>query len=137
MSQPPKGLQDHSGARLTQHALERLAERYHVADEQAEAALRKALRRVKRIGRNARNGAVAVLGLYRGRVLVAILQGDACLTVLTWPQFEPRLAEFGRPRMPRKRGRMLKRLVEAAVAADEELDARTWSDAQAWGEPEP
>ena len=36
--------------------------------------------------------------------LVAILQENACLTVLTWNQFVPRLGEFGRARMPRKRG---------------------------------
>ena len=46
--------------------------------------------------------------------MVAILQEDACscLTVLTWPQFEPRMPEFGRVRLPRKRGRMLRRLVD-------------------------
>ena len=54
--------------------------------------------------------AVAVLAVARDRALVAILQDGACLTVLTWPQFAPRLAEFGRARLPRKPGRMLKRL---------------------------
>jgi hypothetical protein len=43
-------------------------------------------------------------------MLVAILQDDTCTTVLTWPQFEPRLAEFGRSRLPCKKGRMLRRL---------------------------
>ena len=45
-------------------------------------------------------------------MLVAVLQGSTCLTVLTWPQFEPRLPEFGRPHLPRKRGRMLRRLID-------------------------
>ena len=45
-------------------------------------------------------------------LLVAIVQQSSCLTVLTWPQFVPRLSEFGRPRVPRKWGRVLRRLVE-------------------------
>ena len=55
---------------------------------------------------------VAVLAVHKGKALVAILQDKACLTVLTWPQFEPRMPEFGRTHLPRKRGRMLRRLVE-------------------------
>ena len=47
-----------------------------------------------------------------GEILVAVFQGDSCLTVLTWPQFEPRLAEFGRAHLPRKPLRMLRRLME-------------------------
>ncbi|MFO0892912.1 MAG: hypothetical protein U0790_27700 [Isosphaeraceae bacterium] len=117
---PPPGQRDYSGARLTRHALERLAERFGADRDPAgaEAELRRALARTRRIGRNAENGAVAVLAVYRRRVLVAILQDESCLTVLTWPQFEPRLAEFGRARMPRKRGRMLRRLTDAEVDVD-------------------
>lgn len=110
MSRP--GQRDYSAARLTRHALERFVERFGGPPGEAEAALREALARTRRLGRNPDNGAVAVLGLHRGRVLVAVLQDHACLTVLTWPQFEPRLPEFGRPRLPRKRGRMLRRLAE-------------------------
>ena len=75
-----------------------------------EPALRATLSRTRRLGRNPTNGAVAVLALYRGRALVAILQEASCLTVLTWPQFVPRLTEFGRTRVPRKWGRLLRRL---------------------------
>lgn len=107
---PPKGQRDHGGARLTRHALERLAERFGVAPEQAEATLRAILSRTRRLGTNAENGAVALLAVFRARPIVAILRDDACLTVLTWPQFEPRLPEFGRPRVPRKWGRTLRRL---------------------------
>jgi hypothetical protein len=53
-----------------------------------------------------------VLAVHAQRALVAILQDSACLTVLTFNQFEPRLGEFGRSRMPRKWGRLLGRLVE-------------------------
>ena len=109
---PPKGQRDYSGVRLTRHALERFVERYGVEPGESEAALREALKRTRRIGRNPLNGAVAVLTLHLGRVLVAILQEEACLTVLTWNQFEPRMAEFGRARLPRKRGRMLRRLTD-------------------------
>ena len=56
------------------------------------------------------NGAVAVLGIYRDQVLVAIVQRATCMTVLTWNQFVPRLAEFGRRKLPRKWGRVLRRL---------------------------
>lgn len=107
---PPKGQRDYSQARLTRHAIERFIERFHVPEPEAEAALRNALSRTRRLGRNPENGAVAALALHRGRMLVAIFQESACLTVLTWPLFEPRMPEFGRVRLPRKRGRMLRRL---------------------------
>jgi hypothetical protein len=114
MSSPPAGQRDYSGVRLSRHALERFAERFGGRPEAAEADLRAALARTRRLGRNPDNGAVAALALRGERVLVAILQGDTCVTVLTWPQFEPRLPEFGRARLPRKRGRMLDRLRTAA-----------------------
>lgn len=110
MSRP--GQRDYSAIRLTKHALDRLVERFGELPERAEAALRASLARTRRLGRNPDNGAVAVLAVHRGRVLVAILQDETCLTVMTWPLFEPRLHEFGRPRLPRKKGRMLKRLME-------------------------
>jgi len=104
------GQRDYGGVRLTVHALERFVERFGVATEEAESSLRLALSRTRRLGRNPANDAVAVLGVHQGRVLVAILNGTSCLTVLTWAQFEPRMAEFGRAHLPRKRGRMLRRL---------------------------
>jgi hypothetical protein len=106
------GQRDYSTVRLTRHALERFIDRFGVAPEEAEAALRVALARTRRLGRNPSNEAVAVLAMHRGRVVVAILNGSTCLTVLTWPQFEPRMPEFGRSHLPRKRGRMLRRLIE-------------------------
>ncbi|HEV3165117.1 MAG TPA: hypothetical protein VGZ22_13915 [Isosphaeraceae bacterium] len=108
----PTGQRDYSSARLTRHALDRFVERFGGEPAAAEMALRMALRRTRRLGRNPENGAIAILALHGQRVLVAILQDDSCLTVLTWPQFEPRMAEFGRTRLPRKRGRMLRRLIE-------------------------
>ena len=104
------GQRDYSTARLTDHALGRFVERFGVEAEAAEAELRVALGRTRRLGRNPGNDAVAALAVHRGRVLVAIFNGASCLTVLTWPQFEPRMADFGRPRLPRKPGRMLRRL---------------------------
>ncbi|WP_337173186.1 hypothetical protein [Paludisphaera sp.] len=114
----PKGQRDYGSARLSRHALERFVERFGVDPGQAEPLLRAALARTRRLGRNPANGAVAALALHRGRVLVAILQDGSCLTVLTWNQFEPRMPEFGRPRVPRKWGRMLGRL----AASDPEPD---------------
>jgi hypothetical protein len=110
-SSPPKGQRDYSGSRLSRHALERYVERFGVPPEAAEDDLRATLARTRRLGRNPDNGAIAVLAVRRGRMLVAILQDRCCLTVLTWPQFEPRMAEFGRAHLPRKRGRMLGRLI--------------------------
>ena len=51
-----------------------------------------------------------VLAVQGQRALVAILQESTCLTVMTWNQFVPRLAEFGRRKLPRKWGRVLRRL---------------------------
>lgn len=117
---PRPGQRDLSAVRLTRHALERFVERFGAEPDSAEADLREALRRTRRLGRNAENGAVAALALHRGKVLVAILQEESLLTVLTWPQFEPRLPEFGRPHMPRKRGRMLRRLAEDGPTEEED-----------------
>ena len=113
----PPGQRDYGDAHLSRHALARFVERFGAEPGAAEAELRAALGRARRLGRNAENGAIAVLAMYRARVLVAIFQGSSCLTVLTWPQFEPRLAEFGRPRLPRKRGRFLRRLTDAGPEA--------------------
>jgi hypothetical protein len=115
----PKGQRDLGDARLTRHALERFIERFGVDPGDAEPALREALARTRRLGRNAESDAVAVLAVFRHRPLVAVFQGEACLTVLTWPQFEPRLAEFGRPRVPRKWGRLLRRLIEDPDQGDD------------------
>jgi hypothetical protein len=107
---PSPGQRDYSTSRLTSHALGRFVERFGVAPEEAEAALRLALARTRRLGFNPSNQAIAALAIHRDKVLVAILNGSTCLTVLTWPQFESRMPEFGRTRLPRKRGRMLRRL---------------------------
>lgn len=107
---PPPGQRDYSGVRLSRHALGRFVERFGVDPEVAEERLRGALRRTRRLGRNPANSAIAVVALHEARTLVAILQEGACLTVLTWNQFEPRLSEFGRARVPRKWGRALGRL---------------------------
>lgn len=106
----PPGQRDYSTVRLSRHALERFVERFGAEPEAAPDDLRRALSRTRRLGRNPENGAIAVLAIHRARVLVAILQETTCLTVLTWNQFVPRLAEFGRSKLPRKWGRTLRRL---------------------------
>jgi hypothetical protein len=116
---PAPGQRDYSSIRLSRHALERFVERFGGAPDEAAPALRLALARTRRLGRNAENGAVAVLAIHDNRVLVAILQEATCLTVLTWNQFIPRLSEFGRARLPRKWGRVLRRLAEPI---DDEFD---------------
>ena len=108
----PPGQRDYSSVRISRHAVERFVERFGAEPDSAEELLRKVLGRTRRLGKNPENGATAVLAVYAGRALVAILQDSACLTVLTWNQFEPRLGEFGRHKMPRKWGRLLERLVE-------------------------
>ena len=108
----PAGQHDYSSVRLTRHALERFVERFGGAPDDAATALRLALGRTRRLGRNAENGAIAVLAIHHDRVLVAILQEATCLTVLTWHQFVPHLGDFGRHHLPRKWGRVLRRLSE-------------------------
>jgi hypothetical protein len=108
----PPGQRDYSTVRLSRHALERFVERFAAEPEAAPDELRRTLSRTRRLGRNPENGAIAVLAVYRSRALVAILQETTCLTVLTWNQFVPRLAEFGRSKVPRKWGRTLHRLTE-------------------------
>jgi hypothetical protein len=120
---PPTGQRDYSHARLTRHALERFVDRFGGDPAEAPSALRTALTRARRLGRNPENGAVAALAVHHDRVLVAILQNEsACLTVLTWNQFVPHLAEFGRSRVPRKWGRFLRRLRKPEAALDEAPD---------------
>jgi hypothetical protein len=110
MAMPPPGQRDYGSVRLTRHALERWVERFGGEPQEAAPALRAALGRSRRLGRNAENGAMAVLAVHADRAFVAILRGETCLTVLTWNQFLPRLGEFGRPHLPRKWGRVLRRL---------------------------
>jgi hypothetical protein len=104
------GQRDYSSVRLSRHALERFVERFAVEPEAAANEFRCVLARMRRLGRNPANRAIAALGTYRNQVVVAIVQEATCLTVLTWNQFLPHLAEFGRRRPPRKWGRMLRRL---------------------------
>ena len=121
----PAGQRDLSSVHLTRHARDRFVERFggDPDPDVAEVSLRAALGRTRRLGRNARNGAIAFLALHEGQVLVAIVQEATCLTVLTWPQFEPHLSEFGRPRLPRKWGRTLRRLVDPPDEADGSTDS--------------
>lgn len=116
------GQRDYGSIRLSRHALERFVERFGAAPDSAEEILRGVLARTRRLGRNQENGAIAILALYEARVLVAIVQGDVCLTVLTWNQFAPRLSEFGRSRIPRKWGRLLRRLSTEKSSADAAAD---------------
>ena len=122
------GQRDFSSSRLSYHALGRFVERFGVAPEEADSLLRLALKRTRRLGRNPANEAIAVLALHGKRVLVAIFQGSSCLTVLTWPQFEPKMAEFGRPHLPRKRGRMLRRLADEGGEGADPATAEAFDD---------
>jgi hypothetical protein len=110
MTPVPPGQRDYSSVRLSRHALERFAERFAAEPAFAADECRRVLARTRRLGRNPGNGAIAVLGIYRNQVLVAIVHEATCLTFLTWNQFAPRLAEFGRRKLPRKWGRVLRRL---------------------------
>ena len=114
MSDLPPGQRDYSSVRLSRHAVERFVERFAAEPELAPEELRRTLARTRRLGRNPENGAIAVVAIYRERALVAILQEASCLTVMTWNQFLPRLAEFGRRKLPRKWGRLLRRLTGEA-----------------------
>jgi hypothetical protein len=112
MRETSAGQRDYSAVRLTRHALERVVQRFAAEPNLAATEFRRVLARTRRLGRNPKSGAIAVLGIYRKQVLVAILHQTTCLTVLTWNQFVPRLAEFGRTKLPRKWGRLLRRLSE-------------------------
>jgi hypothetical protein len=79
----PSGQRDYSAVRLTRHALERFVHRFAAEPDFAAAEIRRVLARTRRFGRNAENGSIAVLGIYRKQALVAILHEANCLTVLT------------------------------------------------------
>jgi hypothetical protein len=110
---PAPGQRDYSSVRLSQHALERFVERFAVEPHAAAHEFRSVLARMRRLGRNPENRAIAMLGIYRSQLVVAIVQEATCLTVLTWNQFVPHLGEFGRRKLPRKWGRVLRRLAGA------------------------
>lgn len=112
MADVPAGQRDYSSVRLSRHAIERFVERFAAEPERAADELKRLLCRTRRLGRNPENGAIAVLAIYHERAVVAILQQATCLTVMTWNQFVPRLAEFGRTKLPRKWGRLLRRLAD-------------------------
>ena len=97
---PPPGQRDFSAVHLTRHSLERFVERFGGEVEDAPSVLRTALARTRRLGRNPRNEAVAVLAIHRGRALVAIVQETTCLTILTWPQFFPISPNLAAPASP-------------------------------------
>lgn len=117
-----KGQRDYSGVRISRHALERYVERFWLGDPAdeggAQTRLRAVISRARRLGRNPANGAVAALCAEGDRMLIAIIQQHVCTTVMTWPQFRPKLAEFGRIHLPRKPKRMMSRL--RAVPTEEE-----------------
>ena len=122
------GLRDYGSIRMTHHAVERFVERFGVEPTRAEEQLREALSRTHRLGRNPENGAIAVLAVHESRVLIAIVQGSSCLTVVTWDQFQPLLADFGRPRIPRKWGRFLRRLREDAPFESDDTEGKPEPD---------
>jgi hypothetical protein len=115
------GQRNYGSIRLSKHAIERFIERFGADPHAAESILRQVLSRTRRLGRNPRNRAIATIANHEGNAIVAILQNDTCITVLTWDQFEPCLGEFGRPKIPRKWGRFLRRLsdLQSFVATDE------------------
>ena len=134
----PPGQRDYSTVRLSRHALERFVERFGAEPEAApdDAAARPVPH--ARLGRNPENGAIAVLAVHRVRALVAIVQEATCLTVLTWNQFVPRLAEFGRSKLPRKWGRTLRRLTDPAHHESGQMhDASRLNRAMARSDEEP
>jgi hypothetical protein len=133
---PPSGQRDYSSVRLTRHALERFVERFGGDLSAAAPALRVALARTRRLGRNPDNGAIAVLAVHGDRPLVAILQHATCLTVLTWNQFVPNLADFGRPHLPRKWGRVLRRLSDP-LDTESDLESESESESGSDSEPSP
>jgi hypothetical protein len=106
----PSGQRNYSTVRLSRHALDRFAERFAAQPAAAAAELRCTLSRTRRLGRSATSGAIAVLAVHRAKLLVAIVRESTCLTVMTWNQFAPLLADFGRAKLPRKWGRLVRRL---------------------------
>ena len=92
--------------------------------------------RTRRLGRNPENGAIAVLAVLGERALVAILQDNACLTVLTWNQFVPGSASSAGPRCRAKWGRMLDRLIQPPDREPDETGL-TAPHVHPWFKPSP
>lgn len=108
------GIYDLSGYYVTEHAEERLKERFQEILSKNEipkdCQFRKALGRCRKLGTNPVNQAVAYLTYSNEKPVVLITQGCRILTFLTVEQFETVMSEFGRSHWPRKFNRWLRRI---------------------------
>ena len=115
------GLYDLSVFQLSQHARQRVQERF-AGEADLDAALADALKAGRRLGTSGQ-GAEAYLVLLQDVPMVLIVMDRVVLTALTRDQFETVMADFGRKSWPGKPGRWLRRI-------------RAERDEPKWGESE-
>lgn len=110
------GIYDLSGMQLSQHARQRVDERF-AGVANPEALLVEALRAGRKLG-TSQHGAEAYLVLLHDVPMVLIVMDRVILTALTPDQFETVMTDFGRMRWPGKPGRWYRR-IQAGAAVDE------------------
>lgn len=105
------GIYDLSGLHVSEHAARRFAERVDGSDgcSSERPDWSTFLRMCRKLGTNAA-GDQAFLVVLRGEPFVLLLKGESVVTVMTLPQFESVMADFGRTGWPRRFGRWLRKI---------------------------
>jgi len=108
------GIYDLSSLRISEHAAQRFSERVGGSGSWSlESPGWSAFLRVcRKLGTNPA-GDQAFLAILKGEPFVLMVKGESIVTVLTLPQFETVMANFGRTGWPRRFGRWLRKIDHA------------------------
>lgn len=106
------GIYDLSECRLSDHAMQRLNERfgYKLSDVSIPGLLSQAMTHCRKLGTDPENETEAYLFLLEAVPCVLLLKAETVLTFLKPEQFETVMANFGRHRWPAKWNRWLGRI---------------------------
>lgn len=118
------GIYDLSGCLLSDHARQRLAERFghEISGESIPGFLSKAMTHSRKLGTDPENETEAYLFLIQSVPCVLLLKAETVLTFLKPEQFETVMANFGRHRWPAKLNRWLGRIQVEGDEKSEEIE---------------